>query len=70
MPLASRLMHLYRELVSDPAWRLEQERREAEKLERFAGRLFAPTPLGGADGGFFCKGDSDSRNSVLVQSRR
>jgi len=34
MDHVSRLMRLYRELVTDPAWRAEQERREAVKLER------------------------------------
>jgi len=31
-------MCCYRELVIDPAWQAEQERREAEKLERFVRR--------------------------------
>jgi hypothetical protein len=32
-------MRRYRELVTDPAWRAEQEQREAVKLERFVRRL-------------------------------
>ena len=35
MDYVSKLMRRYRELVTNPSWRAEQERREAEKLERF-----------------------------------
>ncbi len=39
MDHVSRLMSLYCELVTDPTWLREQERREAVKLERFVRRL-------------------------------
>ena len=32
MDHVTELMRRYRKLVTDPAWRLEQKRREAEKL--------------------------------------
>ena len=39
MDHVTKLMCRYRELLTHPAWRTEQERREAEKLERFLRRL-------------------------------
>ena len=39
MDHVTKLMRVYRELVTDPVWQREQERREAEKLELFVRRL-------------------------------